>query len=112
LQKLGLAIYSDIENLRRRSIEDFKFSRSTSCGSFRQPTERYKGDPCSRNTEKDQHVIPSSASGFGKNGLSISPHVFDIRERAQINNENLSEEEFLSCFEDGSIHRIDGAYRV
>ncbi len=37
------------------------------------------------------------ASGF-KTGLHLSPHLLDIRERCQINNKLLSDEEFVCCF--------------
>lgn len=43
-------------------------------------------------------IISRILEGQGKKvGLSISPHLIDVRERAQINNKNISKAEFLRC---------------
>lgn len=39
-----------------------------------------------------------------KTGLSVSPHIFDIRERIQINNQNISESLFLNYLNEFNVY--------
>lgn len=97
-------LFSYRKTQKEQAMENFKFARVSELA-------KRMGDP--QNKIRVIHVAGTSGKGSTsfvisklltamgkKTGLSISPHVYDIRERTQVNNDLLSERTFLDYVEE------------